>query len=104
MKSIKYLVVALLSVVAFASCNKDESASLALSRTALYFSSWEDTTQSISYVATNAVSVAVGSCSQGWEADVNPVTQTKDVTPVGAKEKIPMIAPKMGPNPAMLRN
>ena len=87
MRSIKYLIVALLSVVAFASCSKDKSASLVLERTALYFASWEDSTQSISYVATNAVKVAVGSCSIGWEADVNPVTCTVDVTPVGTKEE-----------------
>ncbi len=87
MKSLKYLVVAVLSIVAFASCNKDQSASLALDRTALYFSSWEDSAQTISYVATNAVSVAVGSCSTGWEATVDPVSQMIIVEPVGTQEE-----------------
>ena len=87
MKSLKFLVVALLSIVAFASCNKDNSASLALDRTALYFASWEDAPQSVSYVATNAVSVAVGSCSSGWEAKVDMTSSKIIVEPVGTQEE-----------------
>lgn len=87
MKSIKYLIVALLSVVAFASCNRDDSASLVLNRTALYFASWDAPMQSISYVATNTVSVAVGSCSVGWDATVDPISRTIDIKPVGTQEE-----------------
>ena len=87
MKSLKFLVVALLSIVAFASCSKDKSASLALERTALYFVSWEDDAQSISYVPTNAVSVAVGSCSTGWDAKVDLVSQRIIVEPIGTQEE-----------------
>ena len=87
MKSIKYLIVALLWVVAFASCNRDDSASLVLNRTALYFASWDAPMQSISYVATNAVSVAVGSCSVGWDATVDPISRTIDIKPVGTQEE-----------------
>ena len=87
MKSIKYLVVALLSVVAFASCNKEQSASLALDRTALYFSSWESDAQTISYVASNAVSVAVASFSSGWDAVLDPASRTITVQPVGTQEE-----------------
>ena len=87
MKSVKFLVVALLSIVAFASCSKDKSASLVLDRTALYFVSWEDDAQSISYVPTNAVSVAVGSCSSGWDAKVDEVSHKIIVEPVGTQEE-----------------
>ena len=87
MRSLKVLVVALLSIVAFASCNKDKSAVLELDRTALYFTSWEDSAQSISYVATNAVSVAVGSCSTGWSARVDMVSQRIIVEPIGTQEE-----------------
>ena len=87
MKSVKFLVVALLSIVAFASCSKDKSASLALDCTALYFVSWEDDAQTVSYVATNAVSVAVGSCSSGWDAKVDQVSCKIIVEPVGTQEE-----------------
>ena len=87
MKSLKFLVVALLSMVAFASCNKDNSATLEFDRTALYFVSWGDAPQSISYVANNAVSVAVGSCSQGWAATVDAVSCKVVVEPIGTQEE-----------------
>ena len=87
MKNLKFLVVALLSLVAFASCNKDKSASLVLDRTALYFTSWEAESQSISYVATNAVSVAVGSYSTGWNAWVDAASQKIIVEPIGTQEE-----------------
>ena len=87
MRSVKIWIVALLSIVAFASCNKDKSASLSLSSTALYFTSWEADAQTISYVSNNAVSVAVGSCSSGWDAYVDMATQTIVVKPVGTQEE-----------------
>ena len=87
MKSVKYLVVALLSLVALASCNKDDSASLSLERNALYFSSWEDDSQSIKYVPSNAVSVAVGSSSTGWEVEIDAVNHIITIEPVGTKEE-----------------
>ena len=87
MKSIKYLVVALLAVVAFASCNKKESASLVLEQTSLYFTSWNDAPQTISYVPTNAVSVAVASYSSGWSAEVHTPSRTITIQPVGTKEE-----------------
>ena len=87
MKSVKIWIVALLSIVAFASCNKDKSASLSLSSTALYFTSWEADAQVVSYVPNNAVSVAVGSCSSGWSAYVDMVSQTIVVEPVGTQEE-----------------
>ena len=87
MRSLKVLVVALLSLVAFASCNKENSAVLELNRTALYFTSWEDEPQTISYVATNAVSVAVGSYSTGWDAKVDMASRRIIVQPVGTQEE-----------------
>lgn len=87
MKSLKFLVVALLSMVAFASCKRDNDASLVLDRTALYFVSWEDAPQSVSYVSSNAVSVAVGSCSSGWVASVDAVSSKIIVEPVGTQEE-----------------
>lgn len=87
MKSLKFLVVALLSMVAFASCKRDNDASLVLDRTALYFVSWEDAPQSVSYVSSNAVSVAVGSCSSGWAASVDAVSSKIIVEPVGTQEE-----------------
>ncbi len=87
MRSLKVLVVALLSLVAFASCNKENSAVLELNRTALYFTSWEDEPQTISYVATNAVSVAVGSYSKGWDAKVDMASRRIIVQPVGTQEE-----------------
>ena len=87
MKSVKIIIVALLSIVALASCNKDKSASLTLSRTAIYFAAWGDDEQSVSYVAENAVSVAVASCSDGLEASVNSSARRITVRPVGATEE-----------------
>lgn len=87
MKSVKFLLLALVSLVAFASCNKDESATLALDRTSLYFESWSDAPQTISYVPTNATSVAISSYSDGWNASVNAGTRTITVWPVGATEE-----------------
>ena len=87
MRSVKFLAVALLSMMAFAACNKDKSASLVLEKTSLYFTSWSDDAQFISYVPTNAVSVAVSSYSMGWQANVNTSTRTISVWPVGATEE-----------------
>ena len=87
MKSVKYLILALVSLVAFVACNKDEEASLTLNRNSLYFSSWEDEEQVISYVAHNAVSVAVASYSNGWEASVHEPSRTIAVKPVGTNEE-----------------
>ena len=77
MRSVKILIVSLLSLVTFASCNKDDSASLVLERTSLYFASWHDALQTISYVSTNAVTVAVASHSTGWNAEVNMAKREK---------------------------
>ena len=87
MKSVRFIVVALLSIVALASCSKDKTASLVLERTALYFASWEDDAQSIKYVASNAVSVAVGSVSTGWDAKVDQASHTIIVEPIGTQEE-----------------
>ena len=87
MKSVKFLVVALLSMVAFVSCNKEKEAELTLQRTSLYFVSWQDAPQEISYVATNAESVAVSSHSTGWSATVNAVESKIVIWPVGANEE-----------------
>ena len=87
MKSVKLLVVALLSVIAFASCNKEQSASLALERKSLYFASWEDAPQTISYVATNTVTVAVASYSTGWSAEVHESSRIITIRPVGTQEE-----------------
>jgi hypothetical protein len=86
MKSVKFLVVALLSMVAFVSCNKEKEAELTLQRTSLYFVSWQDAPQEISYVATNAESVAVSSHSVGWNATVNAVESKIVIWQVGANE------------------
>ena len=85
MRSVKILIVSLLSLVTFASCNKDDSASLALERTSLYFASWHDALQTISYVSTNAVTVAVASHSTGWNAEVNMAKREIMIWPVGAE-------------------
>ena len=71
MKSVKYLILALVSLVTFTACNKEVEASLVLERSSLYFSSWEDEEQVISYVPQNAVTVAVASYSMGWDAYVD---------------------------------
>ena len=87
MRSLKLLVVALLSIVAFAACDKDKSASLALERTSLYFASWSDSAQSISYVASDATQVAIASYSAGWSASVDAISQKIKVWPIGATEE-----------------
>ena len=87
MRSVKFMIVAMLSMVAFAACNKEESASLELSRTSLYFSSWEDSAQLVSYVEHNAEYVAVGSVSEGWDATVDPIARKIIVLPVGTTEE-----------------
>ena len=85
MRSMKFLIVALMLVSLFLSCNKEEGASLSLERTSLYFSSWEDSTpQTIKYVPSNAVCVAVGSCSEGWSAFVDESNKTITVSAVGS--------------------
>ena len=87
MNKVKFLFVALVATMLL-SCNKDESASLTLERTSLYFSSWEDSSaQTISYVASNAKSVGVGSISEGWTAVVNEASRTITVWPVVVTNK-----------------
>lgn len=83
MRSLKYVVVALMSIVAFAACNKEKSAELALERNSLYFASWDDAAQSISYVATNAESVMVASYSTGWNAMVDGAQRKITIWPTG---------------------
>lgn len=87
MKGIKLLVVALMSIVALTACNKEKSAVLTLEHTSLYFASWHDSAQSISYVATNAKTIAVSSLSDGWSATVNPANRTITIWPVGATDE-----------------
>ena len=87
MKSVKIIVLALLSIVTLASCNKDKSASLTLERTAVYFAAWGDEEQSVSYVAENTVSVAVASHSDGLEASVNMSARRIYIRPVGVTEE-----------------
>ena len=84
MRSLKILIVAVLSLSAFVACNKDKSASLTLERTSLYFASWSDSAQDIAYTSTNAASVAVASYSDGWNAIVNGASQKITIWPVGA--------------------
>lgn len=87
MRGAKFLFIALISMVAFAACNKEESASLALERTALYFSSWNDAVQSIKYTSSNAVRVTISSCSEGWSAMVDETNRTIDIWTVGASSE-----------------
>ena len=87
MKSVKYLILALVSLVTFAACNKEVEASLVLERTSLYFSSWEDEEQVVSYVPHNAVTVAVASYSMGWDAYVDMPSRTITIRPVGTSEE-----------------
>ena len=86
MRSLKFLVLTLVSMVAFAACSEEKRASLVLDKTSLYFSSWEDTQQIISYVAHDAEYVAVGSISEGWNATVNAATSRIIVIPVGSTD------------------
>lgn len=87
MKSVKYLILALVSLVTFTACNKEVEASLVLERSSLYFSSWEDEEQVISYVPQNAVTVAIASYSKGWEASVHMPSRTIAIKPVGTNEE-----------------
>ena len=87
MRSVKFMVVAVLSIVALAACDKEEKASLTLNKTALYFSSWEDSAQIVSYVEQDAEYVAVGSITEGWDATVDPVARRIIVMPVGTTEE-----------------
>ena len=87
MRGVKYLIVALMSLATFGACNKEAEASLVLERTSLYFSSWEDEGQVVSYVPHNAVTVAVASYSKGWEASVHMPSRTISISPVGTKEE-----------------
>ena len=84
MRNVKFLIIALMLMPLFSSCNKADSATLTFERTALYFSKWGDKAQSIRYVATNATSVAVSTCSEGWSAFIDKSTRTLTVSPVGA--------------------
>ena len=88
MRSIKYLILAIVSVALFASCNKEaDSASLTLERTSLYFDSWKAPMQSLKYQATGAHRVEISSYSAGWNAMVNAANSTISIWPVGANEE-----------------
>ncbi len=88
MRSVKYLIVAVVSLLLSVSCKKEaDSALLTLERTSLYFESWSSAPQSISYVATGAKSVMIGSYSPGWSAMVNEATRTILILPLGANEE-----------------
>lgn len=87
MRSVKFLILALVALVAATACNKDISASLALERTSLYFASWDAEPQRISYVPTNAVSVGIASYSNGWNASVDIASETIAIWPEGATDE-----------------
>ena len=76
-----------MSVVTLTACNKEKSAELVLERTSLYFSSWSDAPQIVSYVATNATMVAINTYSDGWHAEVDMASSTIMVWPVGTSEE-----------------
>ena len=92
MKSIKFLAVALVAMVAFAACSKEKSAELVLDRTSLYFTAWGDPAQRVRYVARDADGgVAIASLSPGWNASMDYATQSILVWPEGAPEEgVPM--------------
>ena len=88
MKSIKFLAVALVAMVAFAACSKEKSAELILDRTSLYFTAWGDPAQRVRYVARDADGgVAIASLSPGWNASMDYATQSILVWPEGATEE-----------------
>ena len=88
MRIVKFMVVTIAMIAAFVACNKEkESASLTVDRSSLYFSSWEDEGQTVSYVATNAVSVTIGDYSDGLYASVDAPSRTVYVKPVGTTDK-----------------
>ena len=88
MKSIKFLAVALVAMVAFAACSKEKSAELVLDRTSLYFTAWGDPAQRVRYVAREADGgVAIASLSPGWNAMMDYATQSILVWPEGATEE-----------------
>lgn len=83
MRKINSIFVLLLSLLAFCACEKDKTASMVLSRTALYFAGWNAPEQSVRYVATNAESVAVATISDGWTYELDKSTCEIRVTPTG---------------------
>jgi hypothetical protein len=88
MKSIKFLAVALVAMVAFAACSKEKSAELILDRTSLYFTAWGDPAQRVRYVARDAEGgVAIASLSPGLNASRDYATQSILVWPEGATEE-----------------
>ena len=104
MNKVKFLFVAFIAAMLL-SCNKDESASLTLERTSLYFTSWEDSTsQSISYVASNAKSVGIGSISEGWTATINEHSRTITVCPIVVTNKDGIINGELAKEGSMVVN
>ena len=82
MRVLKILVCATLALLCAGSCKKDDiTPSLVLSRTSLYFDDWGAGPQSLTYVPTDAVQVAVSSVTTGWSASVNQATCTLTVAP-----------------------
>lgn len=87
MRSIKIIVCAALALLCASGCKKDSiTPSLVLSRTALYFSDWGAEPQTLTYVPTDAVQVAVSSITSGWSASVNHSTCTVTIAPPASEE------------------
>ena len=96
MRIVKFLVVTIAMMMAFVACKKEkDNVSLTVNRSSLYFSSWEDEGQTVSYVATNAVTVTIGDYSDGLHASVDAPSRTIYVKPVGTTDK-DVVLPKEG--------
>ena len=88
MRILKFLVVAIAVMTAFVACNKDEEeVTITVNNSSLYFSSWEDEGQTVSYVTENATTVTIGSYSDGLYASVHTPSRTVYVKPVGTSDK-----------------
>lgn len=88
MRSVKFLVVTVAMMMAFVACEKEKSTvSLVLNRSSLYFSSWKDSPQTVSYVAENATTVMIGSYSEGLYASVDTASSTVMVSTIGTTDE-----------------
>ena len=96
MRIVKFLIATIAMMIAFVACNKEkDKVSITVDRSSLYFSSWSDEGQTVSYLTENAVSVAIGSYSDGLHASVHTPSQTIYVKPIGTTDK-EVELPKVG--------
>ena len=85
MKRLKFIFVALCSVILFAGCSNEETPGLSFSHNGLYFQ-WGGEPQVVTYTTVDIEKVEFKSSTEGWTATVDQSTNSVTITPPAEPE------------------